>query len=118
MVPALVFGLALAGVPFRMDGVAHLRHKESNRLTALKKELNKVGVNIKIGKDSLEWDGLRRSNRYGKMVVFDSHGDHRMAMAEAVTAVVLGDIEICGTDCISKSFPDFFNEIKKLYLVK
>lgn len=118
MVPALVFGLALAGVPFRMDGVAHLRHKESNRFTALKKELNKVGVNIKIGKDSLEWDGLRRSNRDGKMVVFDSHGDHRMAMAEAVTAVVLGDIEICGTDCISKSFPDFFNEIKKLYLVK
>lgn len=116
LVPAVVTGMCLAGIPFFIDGIGHLRHKESNRLQALTIELAKAGFKLDKKGESLAWNGKRLDVRDG--VVFDSHNDHRMAMALAIAAVKLGNVEIKGAECVSKSFPEFFAEIKKTGLVK
>lgn len=111
LVPAVVAGLCMAGIPFYIDGIGHLRHKESDRLAALATELAKAGYALDNKGESLAWDGKRLAVE--GPVCFDSHGDHRMAMSLAVMAVKLGEVTIKDARCVSKSFPDFFNEIEK-----
>lgn len=112
LVPAVTVGLCLAGIKFIIEGVGHLRHKESDRLSALTAELAKAGFLLQNNGKALAWKGQRR--KVNSPYVFDSHGDHRIAMALAVMACKLEEIEIINAECVSKSFPDFFDELKKL----
>lgn len=114
LAPALAVGLCMAGIPFVIEGIGHLRHKECDRLFALTAELGKAGYKLENKAESLASDGKRPDVK--EKVIFDSHNDHRMAMSLAIAAVKLGVIEIRGAECISKSFPDFFAEIEKVGL--
>lgn len=112
LVPALAVGLCFAGIRFRMDGVGHLRHKESDRLTVLSEELLKAGFILDVGPESLSWNGSRGS--CAGECIHDSHGDHRIAMALAVTTVCRKRVEICGAEAVTKSFPEFFRQLANL----
>lgn len=112
LVPAIVVGLCASDIKFYIDGIAHLRHKESNRIDALAKELIKVGFRLNIGDDFLSWQGEKTDKTDN--ILFDSYGDHRMAMALAISSVKFGNVYINNTTCVNKSFPNFFQEIKKL----
>lgn len=107
-VPALAVTCALTGIPFTLTGTASLRHKESDRLAALRDELEKIGVPLQIGAydNEISWDGSR--SPIVELPVFDSHGDHRIAMALAPAALFIPGIIIKGAECVDKSYPEFW----------
>ncbi|MCK7480260.1 MAG: hypothetical protein M0C28_25595 [Candidatus Moduliflexus flocculans] len=57
----------------------------------------------------------RRSGAAGSAAAVDSRGDHRIAMAAAVAALAgAGPVEIRGAECVSKSYPAFFEDLARL----
>lgn len=110
LVPALAVGLCMTGIRFRFEGIGHLRHKESDRLAVLREELGKAGFEVRDSEDSLEWTGGRcPTDAY---VEFDSHGDHRIAMAFSVAAAVRGAVVINGAEAVEKSFRSFYDQLE------
>ena len=112
LVPALAVCMALAGIRFRFIRVSHLRHKESDRLSALQAEMAKIGFAVETGEDFVSWDGRRLPK--SKDIIIESYGDHRIAMAFAIAAAKLNHVAIRGGECVSKSFPGFYEELKKI----
>lgn len=111
-VPAVAVTACMAGIPFVLRGVEALRHKECDRLAALRDELAKVGVILTIENydSELRWDGARMPVR--ALPVFDSHGDHRMAMALAPVAVFVPGIVVRHAETVSKSYPSFWRDLE------
>lgn len=112
LVPSLVTALCFAGIRFELTGVGHLRLKESDRVATLILELSKAGFQLSATEDSIAWSG----NRCGVdgAPEYDSHGDHRIAMAMAVAVAVTGKGTLSGKEAVGKSFPGFFEELSKL----
>ncbi len=115
LVPALAVCMALAGIRFRFIKVSHLRHKESDRLSALQTEMGKIGFAVETGDDFISWDGIRLP--MSKEVIIESYEDHRIAMAFSIAAAKLHHITIRGGECVSKSFPGFYGELRKIGFV-
>ena len=98
----------------RLSGLQTLKIKETNRLNALFKELKKTGLEINIhGDDSIEIIGknfdIKKDN-----ILIKSYNDHRMIMSFAPLAILTGEIYFNSVDQVSKSYPDFWNEAKKV----
>jgi 3-phosphoshikimate 1-carboxyvinyltransferase len=110
MVPTLA--VLAAGRPGRtiIINVAHLRIKESNRLEALVRELTKTGIKAQETKTGLIIDGGRP---HGAEI--DTYNDHRIAMSFAVLGLAVPGMKIKDPGCVKKSFPGFWEELKKLY---
>lgn len=90
---------------FRITNAGELRHKESDRIAAIVQNLKNVGAQVKEFEDGFEIKGPQIL-RGGKVVTF---GDHRIAMAFAVAGLVSREpIEIDDPDCVSVSFPTFW----------
>lgn len=88
-----------------------LRYKESDRLTSLYLELQKMGAEITMKEDSLIIEGP--CNLQG--AVIDPHNDHRIAMACAIAALgAKGKTEILNSECVRKSYPSFFDDLYSL----
>lgn len=95
----------------RINGAARLRYKESDRLAAITSELSSLGASINETDDGLLTRGPSSLN--GGTV--RSHGDHRIAMALSVAALgANGNVVIEGAECVSKSYPDFFDDLRSL----
>lgn len=86
---------------------ARLRIKESDRLAAITEELKKMGADIKEEADGLVICG--KTQLYGCEVY--AHNDHRIAMSLAVAATVAtGKTVICGSECVKKSYGNFWED--------
>lgn len=84
---------------------ARLRIKECDRLSAISQCLNAIGGKVTELEDGLEIEGVGSLN--GGEV--DSFNDHRIAMSMAVAATrCTSPLKINGAECVSKSYPDFF----------
>ena len=95
----------------RIYGAGRLRHKESDRASALIKELSGLGADIALRNDWLEIVGPAR---IGTGTV-NSHGDHRIAMAGALAGLVSGrGVGVVGPECVAKSYPGFFEDLRSL----
>jgi 3-phosphoshikimate 1-carboxyvinyltransferase len=95
----------------RIEGATRLRFKESDRLATISSELTSLGADISEGEDGLIIHGPSSLN--GGTV--DSHGDHRIAMALSIAALQAnGEVEVHGAECVSKSYPNFFNDLRSL----
>jgi len=93
-------------------GVSRLRDKESDRAAALSLEFAKLGVEATVDGDVMRVEGAARRQGTVEEARVDSHGDHRIAMAAAVHALAgLGAVGIDGADCVSKSWPSFFEDL-------
>ncbi len=89
-----------------------LKHKESNRISAMTTELKKAGVDIIETDDGMVING---NNNTHKDANFCSYGDHRIAMAMAVYALAAqGTYSLDDADCVKISYPGFFSDLKKL----
>jgi 3-phosphoshikimate 1-carboxyvinyltransferase len=110
MVPTLSILAACRPGQTIIKNVAHLRIKESNRLEALVRELTKTGIRAEETEDGLKIDG---GNPHGAEI--DTYNDHRIAMSFAILGLVVPGIKIKDPDCVKKSFPGFWEELKKLY---
>jgi 3-phosphoshikimate 1-carboxyvinyltransferase len=88
-----------------------LRYKESDRLDSISTELKKMGANIIVNEDGLTING--GCPLHGATI--DPHNDHRIAMACAVAALgAKGETKIQDVECINKSYPQFFSDLRKL----
>ena len=82
-----------------------LKVKESNRITAMVKELSKLGASVDEKQDGMVIHGKKPL----KGARVNSHGDHRVAMSLAIAALnAEGETTIEGADCVDVSFPGFF----------
>jgi 3-phosphoshikimate 1-carboxyvinyltransferase len=109
-VPALAVAAAFAVGVTEFRDVAELRVKESDRLTALRDLLERLGAAVDAGEDRLVVRGgpLRPA-------VLDSHGDHRIAMAAAVAAnAVPGASTVRGWSAVVASYPRFADDLAAL----
>lgn len=94
-----------------IEGVSRLAHKESNRGLTLQKEFGKMGLEILLQDDLMLVIG---GNGLKGALVHSNH-DHRIAMACAVAGLRAGgDTVIEEADAINKSYPDFYEHLKKL----
>lgn len=110
MVPTLAVLAALRPGRTVITNCAHLRLKESNRLAALATELSKTGVRVEETGDGLviEGDAPRGAE-------IETYNDHRIAMSFAVLGLAIPCMRIQDEDCVDKSFPGFWAELKRLY---
>lgn len=103
----------------KITGLSTLRIKETDRLTALKTELTKVGVRAAITDDSITVSGkrLEESRQTAKgFSLIETYNDHRMAMCFAVMGTKLPGIVIENPDCTKKTYPEFWKDLERAYL--
>ena len=94
----------------KLSGLHTLKIKETNRLTALKTEIEKLGGNVKITDRSLE---LLNTGKINENIIIDTYNDHRMAMAFAPLGLRV-PININNPNVVSKSYPDFWYDLQKI----
>ncbi len=101
------FGL---GLECELTGLHTLKIKETDRLVALKTELEKLGAEVNITDASLH---LQVSNSIDRDVAIATYNDHRMAMAFAPlglkTSLIINNAEV-----VSKSYPQFWEDLSSL----
>ncbi|MEM9361087.1 MAG: 3-phosphoshikimate 1-carboxyvinyltransferase [Bacteroidota bacterium] len=100
------------GIGCRLTGLHTLPIKETDRLAALKAELTKLGAQVETDAESLT---LQASNSIQNGVSIDTYHDHRMAMAFAPLALRT-DLFVNDAGVVSKSYPDFWNDLKTIGL--
>lgn len=98
------------GIGCHLTGLHTLKIKETDRLEALRIEMTKLGANITVTNDSLT---LVASNHINSNVSIATYNDHRMAMAFAPLALKV-PIIIDNAEVVSKSYPDFWEDLKTL----
>lgn len=102
----------LMNIPFRFTGLQSLKIKETDRITALITELRKLGYVIHSEQDSiLAWNGERCPAEASPVI--STYEDHRMAMAFAPACLVLPHIQIDEPHVVSKSYPAYWEDLKK-----
>jgi 3-phosphoshikimate 1-carboxyvinyltransferase len=110
--------MTLAAVALFADGpttirnVAHIRHKETDRLAALAAELRKLGANVEERPD-----GLTIAPRPLHGAVIHTYDDHRMAMSLALVGLRVPGVIIDNPACVSKTYPEFFSDLERLRFV-
>ncbi|MBC6444108.1 MAG: 3-phosphoshikimate 1-carboxyvinyltransferase [Alphaproteobacteria bacterium GM202ARS2] len=107
--PALAVLAAHVDGTTRLRGLAELRVKESDRLTALCDNLNRCGTQAHIDKDDLIIIGKAPQHQIEQPATIDAQGDHRIAMAFLVYGMArrTQPIIVRGAETITTSFPDF-----------
>lgn len=111
IIPVFALACCLRIGKTEIVNVSRLRIKECDRLSATVEELKKLGAHIEERNDNIYIDGVYKLD--GGEV--DSHKDHRMAMMLAIAATVCdGKVKIKDAECVSKSYPDFFEVYSKL----
>ncbi|MBI4810209.1 MAG: 3-phosphoshikimate 1-carboxyvinyltransferase [Ignavibacteriales bacterium] len=108
-VPTLAVVAAFAKGTTTIKNIAHVRHKETDRLNALSKELTKIGAKVELSEDELV---IHPQPLHG--AVIETYNDHRIAMSFAVAGLRVDGIKIINPMCVTKSFPNFWEEFKKL----
>ncbi len=107
LVPPLAVAAAFARGKTRLTNIAHLRHKECDRLAVTASELAKMGARASCDKESITVEGGHEV--HGARI--DPHNDHRIAMAFAVAGLAVGNQIIEDEACVAKSFPDFWDAL-------
>src|SRR5205814_2331508 len=98
-----------AGGPTTIRNVAHIRHKETDRIAALATELRRVGADVEEFAD-----GLTITPRPLHGAEIETYNDHRMAMSMALIGLRVPGIVIKNPGCVAKTYPRFFEDLEKL----
>ncbi len=107
---AIAAGLQL---PCKLTGLQTLRIKETDRIAAMKTELEKLGAVVEVGEDWLEVKKGIAAQAPAKTVI-NTYKDHRMAMALAPLALKLGQLKFDHKSVVNKSYPAFWEDLKSL----
>jgi 3-phosphoshikimate 1-carboxyvinyltransferase len=95
--------------PTTIRGVAHIRHKETDRIRALATELRKLGAGVEE-----HADGLRIIPAALHAAEIDTYDDHRMAMSLALVGLAVPGVVIRDPGCTAKTYPAFFEDLAGL----
>lgn len=98
-----------ADSPTTIRNVAHMRHKETDRITAVVTELQRCGI------DAVELpDGIRIQPGQPKPAEIRTYDDHRMAMSFSLLGLRSAGIRILDPGCTAKTYPEFFDDLASL----
>jgi 3-phosphoshikimate 1-carboxyvinyltransferase len=134
LLPTLAVMAALANGKSEFTGIERARIKESNRVMAVRENLQKAGIEVTETGDRLVITGLntpkpideskmeedKESEATAEVeperepVTIDSYDDHRIAMAFGVLGAALGGITVEGAECVAKTFPAFWDTLKQV----
>lgn len=106
----VLFALASIKNGAVFTGTRRLKIKESDRAEAMRQELEKCGVHIIVGDDTVT---VNKEELKAPSEVISGHNDHRIVMAMATVLTVIGG-EIREANAVNKSFPDYFDMIESL----
>jgi 3-phosphoshikimate 1-carboxyvinyltransferase len=95
--------------PTTIRNVAHIRHKETDRLAALATELRRLGAEV----DEFA-DGFTITPRPLHGAEVETYNDHRMAMSLALVGLKVPGVVIRNPGCVAKTYPGFFQDLEKL----
>ncbi len=141
LLPTVSVLAALADGVTELTGIERARIKESNRITAVRQGLERLGIPVVEVQDRLTITGIRTQKKVEgayeeeeeegekeeavadvEPVVINSFGDHRIAMAfgvlgaviggETINETTFGKVVIDGAECVAKTFPDFWENMK------
>lgn len=107
--PAMAAIAPFADGPVKIEGVAHIRQHESNRIVVMHQTLQGAGVPVTENEDGLDITPATPGH-----VVVDPHDDHRMAMAFSVMAAASAGATILDPACVSKTCSNFFELFERL----
>jgi 3-phosphoshikimate 1-carboxyvinyltransferase len=112
IIPVVSLAAALGFGTTEVINAGRLRIKECDRLAAVTSELNKLGAKITEKEDGLIIEGVKELK--GGVEVW-SHKDHRIAMTLAIASTVCNEpIVLKDYECVSKSYPQFWEDFKNL----
>ena len=92
--------------PTRITNVAHIRHKETDRIAAVATELRKLGIIVDEGPDSIT---ITPGGTRGATV--DTYNDHRMAMSLALVGLRVPGVVVRDPGCVRKTYPQFWRDL-------
>lgn len=117
LAPAAMFTCLALGIPFTISGIDYFHTKDPDRLNAIKAEFQKLGATINVHLENdvevLRFDGKSKLKSL-KVIECDSQNDHRVAMSLAPYAILGKKVIMNNARITSKSYPTFWDEIKKL----
>jgi 3-phosphoshikimate 1-carboxyvinyltransferase len=99
-----------ASSPTTIRNVAHIRHKETDRIAAIATELRRLGVRVEERTDGLLIQPAERL----LAAEIHTYEDHRIAMSFAVAGLRSPGITILDPACVAKTFPQFFEKLDAL----
>ena len=111
--PPVMSACAGLQIPFRFTGLQNLKIKESDRIKAMITELMKFGYHFTYEQESgvlkfQEFKGFDGETE----IICNPHNDHRIAMSIAPLAFLHHSVLITDSDCVSKSYPNYFTDLK------
>jgi 3-phosphoshikimate 1-carboxyvinyltransferase len=102
----------ILGIPFHFTGLGTLKIKETDRIEAMKREMEKLGyILYSENETELSWNGERCEPMAEPII--ETYEDHRMAMSFAPLAIKLGEIRINNPEVVSKSYPHYWDDLRK-----
>ena len=114
MVQTIIPYCIAKNIVFSFSGCRSLRIKETDRVSALYRELNKFGVSIEFSDDGdqISWNGTSKPE-WNREVTIETYHDHRMALGFAPLSLLTGQLVIRDPAVVSKSYPGFWVDLKK-----
>ncbi len=110
LVPALVVLASFCAGTSRIAGIARLRHKESDRVSALLELFGGLGGRITADGDGFIVTGGALRGGFAR-----THRDHRMAMAASIAALRSSDgVTVDDPTCVEKSYPRFYDDLSSI----
>jgi 3-phosphoshikimate 1-carboxyvinyltransferase len=100
-----------ANSPTTIRNIGHIRHKETDRLSAISAELRKIGAVIEETETSIR---IEPGNYHEATLC--TYKDHRMAMSLALAGLRIPGIIIEDPHCVAKTYPRFFKDLEKLVM--
>lgn len=119
LAPAVITTCAALGIRGRFEGLNSLRIKETDRIAALRSEFEKLGIAVESAEitdmlQSIEIAPLKLKKSLAPNPLFETYGDHRMAMTFAPLALRMGPVRIVNPDVVSKSYPGFWEDMRSV----
>ncbi|HEX5472052.1 MAG TPA: 3-phosphoshikimate 1-carboxyvinyltransferase, partial [Lacipirellulaceae bacterium] len=111
-VQTLAIVAMFAAGPTRIRHVGHIRHKETDRISALATELRKLGVVVVEQDDGLTIEAVGENKLRGAAI--ETYRDHRMAMSFALAALRIPGVRINDPACVEKTYPRYFDDVARL----
>ena len=105
-VPTLAVVALFADGPTTIRNVAHVRHKETDRIAALAAELRKLGAEV-----AERPDGLTIQPGTPHSATIATYNDHRMAMSFALAGLRISGVRVENPACVEKTYPEFFRDL-------
>ncbi len=105
-------------IPFYFTGLKTLKVKETDRIIALQTEFKKFRKELSITENTIKFITDDSSLiTYHKQLIISTYHDHRMAMAFAPLCVVVDNMVIEQASVVSKSYPNYWNDLKKVGII-